>query len=285
MVGTKKTSNRIRNWQNCCNVAYTHFCWRGSGGEKCTDCSQKQYFDAGMERKNRDRNGQKSEKSKYNYNKCAYRGRLGVKKMNFLINITWSRFAEMLSPLEQEHFFWKYVMQKVSWNMKSIKEAVWSLHFWCIFVSRCGVDSFLASCSALAIVFAKSQNQLGGRFWVAGRNAQVRWGEIWGGFVICRLRLACWALRFESDTPCHAYGKGGGFNWRPSGEGTPPPFNLCLAYSFRSAKGSMQPEAGDCMKTKSWRLALQGIVPKWYWFAYMLGYRNMCCMSFCFWSI
>ena len=74
------------------------------------------------------------------------------------------------------------------------------------------------------------------------------------------------------------------FNWRPSGEGTPPPFNLCSAYSFRSAKGSMQSETGDCMRTKSWRLALQGIVPKWYWFAYMLGYRNMCCMSFRFWS-
>ena len=74
------------------------------------------------------------------------------------------------------------------------------------------------------------------------------------------------------------------YYWRPSGEGTPPPINLCSAYSFRSAKGSMQSEAGDCMRTKSWRLALQGIVPKWYWFAYMLGYRNMCCMSFRFWS-
>ena len=72
--------------------------------------------------------------------------------------------------------------------------------------------------------------------------------------------------------------------WRPSGEGTPPPFNLCSAYSFRSAKGRMQSEAGDCMKTKSWRLALQEMVPKWCWFAYMLGYRNMCCMSFSFWS-
>ena len=70
------------------------------------------------------------------------------------------------------------------------------------------------------------------------------------------------------------------FNWRPSGEGTPPPFNLCSAYSFRSAKGSMQSEAGDCMRTRSWRLALQGIVPKWYCFAYKVGYRNMCCMSF-----
>ena len=58
------------------------------GAKNARDCSQKQYFDAGMERTNRDRNGQKSEKSKYNYKKCSYRGRLGVKKVNFLIRIT-----------------------------------------------------------------------------------------------------------------------------------------------------------------------------------------------------
>ena len=36
MASTKKTADRIRNWQNYWNDAYTHFCWRGSGGEKCT---------------------------------------------------------------------------------------------------------------------------------------------------------------------------------------------------------------------------------------------------------
>ena len=49
--------------------------------ENARDCSQKQYFDAGMERKNGDRNGQKSEKSKSNHKKCSYRGRFGVKKV------------------------------------------------------------------------------------------------------------------------------------------------------------------------------------------------------------
>ena len=29
---------------------------------------------------------------------------------------------------------------------------------------------------------------------------------------------------------------------------------------------------------------VQGIVPKWCWFAYMLCYRDMCCPSFRFWS-
>ena len=52
------------------------------GAKNARDCSQKQYFDAGKERTNGDRNGQKSEKSKYNYKKCCYRGRLGVKKAN-----------------------------------------------------------------------------------------------------------------------------------------------------------------------------------------------------------
>ena len=50
------------------------------GAKNARDCSQKQYFDAGMERTNRDRNGQKSEKSKYNYKKCSYRGRFGGQK-------------------------------------------------------------------------------------------------------------------------------------------------------------------------------------------------------------
>ena len=91
------------------------------GVKNARDCSQKQYFDVGMERKNRDRNGQKSENSKYNYKKCPYRGRLGFKNLKFLIKIAWSRFAKMLSQLKQEQLFWKNVMQKVIWNMKSIK--------------------------------------------------------------------------------------------------------------------------------------------------------------------
>ena len=57
------------------------------GAKNARDRSQKQYFDAGMERKNRDRNCQKSEKSKYNYKQCSYRGRVGVKKINLLIKI------------------------------------------------------------------------------------------------------------------------------------------------------------------------------------------------------
>ena len=55
------------------------------GAKNAPHCSQKQYFEMGMERTNSDRNGQKSEKSKSNDKKCSYRGRLGVKKVKFLI--------------------------------------------------------------------------------------------------------------------------------------------------------------------------------------------------------
>ena len=41
------------------------------GAKNVRDCSQKQYFEEGMERKNGYRNGQKSEKSKYNHIKCS----------------------------------------------------------------------------------------------------------------------------------------------------------------------------------------------------------------------
>ena len=44
-----------------------------------------QNFNGLNERKNSDRNGQKSEKSKSTAKKCSYRGRLGVKKVEFSI--------------------------------------------------------------------------------------------------------------------------------------------------------------------------------------------------------
>ena len=46
---------------------------------------ENQNFDGLKKRKNSDQNGQKSEKSKSNDKKCSYRGRLGVKKVKFLI--------------------------------------------------------------------------------------------------------------------------------------------------------------------------------------------------------
>ena len=148
------------------------------GAKNARHCSQKQYFEEGTERKNGDRNGQKSEKSKYNYKKCSYRGRLGVKKVNFLIKIAWSRFAKVCSPLEQEALFWKKVMQKVDWNMKSIKEAVWSLHFWCIFVTSSTQHDFFAFRSASAERNENHKNQPCARFGSARRNVRGRWGEI-----------------------------------------------------------------------------------------------------------
>ena len=55
------------------------------GAKNAPHCSQKQYFEEGMEQTNSDRNGQKSEKSKSNDKKCSYRCRLGVKKVEFSI--------------------------------------------------------------------------------------------------------------------------------------------------------------------------------------------------------
>ena len=42
------------------------------GAKNARDCSQKQYFEEGTERKNGDRNGEKSEKSKLNDNENSY---------------------------------------------------------------------------------------------------------------------------------------------------------------------------------------------------------------------
>ena len=56
-----------------------------------------------------------------------------------------------------------------------------------------GGEFWFASCSALAIVFAKSQNQPLDRFWVAGRNAQGRWGDFWR---VCDLQIEIGSLIF-----------------------------------------------------------------------------------------
>ena len=56
------------------NVGVMHavvFADRALGAKNAPHCSQKQYFEEGMERKNGDRNGQKSEKSKSNDKKCS----------------------------------------------------------------------------------------------------------------------------------------------------------------------------------------------------------------------
>ena len=48
--------------------------------------------------------------------------------------------------------------------------------------------------------------------------------------------------------------------WRPSGEGTPPPFNSCSACSCRLAKGSMQCEIGDLQEDDIMRTFMRHIL-------------------------
>ena len=57
------------------------------GAKNARDCSQKQYFDAGMERRNRDRNGQKSTKSKSNCKKSFIEAVWESKKQSSLLKL------------------------------------------------------------------------------------------------------------------------------------------------------------------------------------------------------
>ena len=60
-------------------------------------------------RKNSDRNGQKSDKSKSDEKKCSFWGRLGGGKVKTMIESAWSCFSKMCSPPRQEqHFLKKY---------------------------------------------------------------------------------------------------------------------------------------------------------------------------------
>ena len=149
------------------NVGVMHavvFADRAQEAKSAQVVGHNQNFDGLKKRKNSDRNGQKSEKSKSSNKKCSSWSRLGAKKVNFLIKIAWSRFAKMLSPLEQEQQFWKNVMQKVSWSIKIMKEASWSLHFWCKFVTNLVEDKFFAFGSASAERNESHQNQVDAHF-------------------------------------------------------------------------------------------------------------------------
>ena len=99
------------------NVGVMHavvFAHRAQEAKSAQLVGHNQNFSGLKKRKNSDRNGQKSEKSKSNDKKRSYRGRLGVKKVKILIEFAWSRFAKLCSPCGQEAQFWKIVMRKVS---------------------------------------------------------------------------------------------------------------------------------------------------------------------------
>ena len=77
--------------------------------------------------------------------------------------------------------------------MKSIKEATWSLHFWCNFLPRSVPHSFFAPRSALATVFWKSQNPGWRSVWVGRAEcAGALGGDLRGVRRPCRRQeLAC----------------------------------------------------------------------------------------------
>ena len=65
-------------------------------------------------RKNSDRNGQKSDKSKSNEKKCSFWGRSGVKQVKMLIESVWNNFSENVLPTAARSTFWKNVMREMS---------------------------------------------------------------------------------------------------------------------------------------------------------------------------
>ena len=107
--------------------------------------------------------------------------------------------------LQRGTHFWTKIEKILKQNKNASKNAFCSLHFWCKNVSRSVENSYVAFGSATVIVFWKSQNQPPASFGEARRNAQGRWGEIWGGLEICRFKFEDMDFGFGFDTPapCH----------------------------------------------------------------------------------
>ena len=99
------------------NVGLTHvvvFADRDPEAKNAQVMGENQNSKGLKKRKNSDRNGQKSDKSKSNKKKCSFWGRLGRKTVKQMIESAWSRFSKMCSPLQREALFWKNVMREMS---------------------------------------------------------------------------------------------------------------------------------------------------------------------------
>jgi len=102
---TKKTADGTRNSQKWICDAYSYFRRSALEAKNAPHCSQKQYFEGGMERKIANRTGKGATRANKSGKNGSYEGRLWVRKVIFLMKSTRSRFAKSCFPLQREAHF------------------------------------------------------------------------------------------------------------------------------------------------------------------------------------
>ena len=144
MKGIKKTTDCIRNSQSCKCYADHRFCKRGLEAKTSRGCSHRPFLKGtGIEHIAKRTNNRATRASNI-YKSRLFWNCFGVTQLRFLIEGVRSRFSELCFPPKREALSWKKKVRK--WvRVKIMKEATWSLHFWCKFASGSGVDSFCCS--------------------------------------------------------------------------------------------------------------------------------------------
>ena len=151
----KKTPDCIRNsWNGKCN-AYHRFRKRGLEAKTARELSYRLFLKGARSEHIANRTSNRATRASNNDNICSFLSRLGVKKVRFLIESIRSRFSNLCFPHKRETLFSKNV-RKVSWIIKIMKEATWSLHFSCKLATRSMGNNFFAAGSVLDGVFWKS---------------------------------------------------------------------------------------------------------------------------------
>ena len=102
---TKKTVDSTRNSQKWICDAYSYFRRSALEAKNAPHCSQKQYFEGGMERKIANRTGKGATRANKSGKNGSYEGRLGVRQVTFLMQSARSRFAKSCSSLQREALF------------------------------------------------------------------------------------------------------------------------------------------------------------------------------------
>ena len=110
-----------RNSQNRRCGTYIFFCKAALESKNARGCSQKLLFEGGMDRKIANREGKGATRANKSGKKVSHQGRLGVRKVIFLMQSARSRFEKLCFPLQREAHFWKKRKKKHMWVTSETK--------------------------------------------------------------------------------------------------------------------------------------------------------------------
>jgi len=126
---TKKTADGTRNSQKWICDAYSYFRRSALEAKNAPHCSQKQYFEGGMERKIANRTGKGATRANKSGKNGSYEGRLGVRQVTFFNAKCSKPFCKIMLPTAARSMFLKTCDAKSELEHENHERGVLQLAF------------------------------------------------------------------------------------------------------------------------------------------------------------